>query len=98
MPALDSIRIFLCAADTGSVLAAGHALRLSPSVISCRIQTLEAHLGCLLLTRTTRRMSLTEAGRVFYDRGLDVAALVERAGKSVEMQGAAPRGTLKVTP
>ncbi len=98
MPSPDSIHIFLCVTDTGSFSAARRALRLSPSVISDRIQTLEAHLGCLLLTRTTRRMSLTEAGRVFYDRGLDVAALVERAGKSVEMQGAAPRGTLKVTP
>ena len=97
MLSLESIRIFMRAAETGSFSAAGRALRLSPSVISYRIQTLEEHLGCLLLTRTTRRMNLTEAGRVFYDRCLDIAASVERAEKSVETQGAAPRGTLKVT-
>ncbi len=91
MLSLESIRIFMRAAETGSFSAAGRSLRLSPSVISYRIQTLEEHLGCLLLTRTTRRMNLTEAGRVFYDRCLDVAASVERAEKSVETQGAAPR-------
>ncbi|MBD8905234.1 LysR family transcriptional regulator [Methylorubrum zatmanii] len=97
MLSLESLRIFMRAAEAGSFSAAGRSLRLSPSVISYRIQTLEEHLGCLLLTRTTRRMNLTEAGRVFYDRCLDIAAAVERAEKSVEMQGAAPRGTLKVT-
>lgn len=97
MLSLESIRIFMRAAEIGSFSAAGRSLRLSPSVISYRIQTLEEHLGCLLLTRTTRRMNLTEAGRVFYDRCLDVAASVELAEKSVETQGAAPRGTLKVT-
>ena len=68
MLSLESVRIFMRAAETGSFSAAGRSLRLSPSVISYRIQTLEEHLGCLLLTRTTRRMNLTEAGRVFYDR------------------------------
>lgn len=94
---LESIRIFMRSADTGSFSAAGRDLRLSPSVISYRIQNLEKHLGCLLLTRTTRRMSLTEAGRIFYDRCLDITAAVERAEKCVEAAGATPRGTLKVT-
>ncbi|AWN35060.1 LysR family transcriptional regulator [Methylobacterium radiodurans] len=97
MISLESIRIFMRSADTGSFSAAGRDLRLSPSVISYRIQNLEKHLGCLLLTRTTRRMSLTEAGRIFYDRCLDITSAVERAEKSVETAGATPRGTLKVT-
>lgn len=97
MISLESIRIFMRSAETGSFSAAGRSLRLSPSVISYRIQTLEEHLGCLLLTRTTRRMSLTEAGRIFYDRCLDITAAVEQAEKSVETAGAAPRGVLKVT-
>ncbi|MGU3539261.1 LysR family transcriptional regulator [Methylobacterium sp. A54F] len=97
MISLESIRIFMRAAETGSFSAAGRTLRLSPSVISYRVQTLEEHLGCLLLTRTTRRMNLTEAGRLFYDRCLDIAQAVEQAEKSVERAGASPRGTLKVT-
>jgi DNA-binding transcriptional LysR family regulator len=97
MISFESIRIFMRSAETGSFSAAGRSLRLSPSVISYRIQTLEEHLGCLLLTRTTRRMSLTEAGRIFYDHCVDVAAAVENAEKSVEAAGATPRGALKVT-
>ena len=96
MVSLESIRIFIRSAETGSFSAAGRSLRLSPSVVSYRVQTLEEHLGCLLLTRTTRRMSLTEAGRVFYERCLDIAAAVDAAEKSVETAGASPRGTLKV--
>lgn len=96
MVSLESIRIFIRSAETGSFSAAGRSLRLSPSVVSYRVQTLEEHLGCLLLTRTTRRMSLTEAGRVFYERCLEIAAAVEAAEKSVETAGASPRGTLKV--
>ncbi|MGY2051428.1 LysR family transcriptional regulator [Methylobacterium sp. JK268] len=97
MISLESVRIFMRAAETGSFSAAGRSLRLSPSVISYRIQTLEEHLGCLLLTRTTRRMSLTEAGRIFYENCLAITAAVDRAEKSVETAGAAPRGVLKIT-
>jgi DNA-binding transcriptional LysR family regulator len=85
------------AAEAGSFSAAGRALRMSPSVISYRVQALEASLNCRLVTRTTRRMSLTEAGRVFYERCMDVIEAVERAETSVAEVGASPRGTLKVT-
>ncbi len=46
MISLESIRIFMRSAESGSFSAAGRSLRLSPSVISYRIQTLEEHLGC----------------------------------------------------
>jgi DNA-binding transcriptional LysR family regulator len=94
---LESIKIFMQAAESGSFSAAGRNLRMSPSVISYRIQALEAHLNCRLVSRTTRQMSLTEAGRVFYERCLDVVESVERAEVSVTDAGARPRGTLKVT-
>lgn len=97
MISLESIRIFMRAADAGSFSAAGRLLRISPSVVSYRIQTLEDHLGCLLLTRTTRRMNLTDAGKTFYERCREVVAAVEAAEKSVETAGATPRGALKVT-
>ncbi|KAB7781845.1 Transcriptional regulator LysR family [Methylorubrum populi] len=71
-------------------------MRISPSVVSYRVQCLEEHLGCLLLTRTTRNMSLTDAGRQFYDNCVDVLAAVEAAEKSVEAVGASPRGVLRV--
>lgn len=71
-------------------------MRISPSVVSYRVQCLEEHLGCLLLTRTTRNMSLTDAGRHFYDSCVEILAAVEAAEKSVETEGARPRGVLKV--
>ncbi len=97
MISLESIRIFMRAAEAGSFSAAGRLLRISPSVVSYRIQTLEEHLGCLLLTRTTRRMNLTDAGKTFFERCREVIATVEAAEKSVETIGATPRGVLKVT-
>lgn len=97
MSALDSIRIFMRVMEIGSFSAAARALRMSAAVVSYRMKVLEDHLGCRLFTRTTRRMSPTEAGRIFYERCLDVAEAVERAEASVADAGASPRGALKVT-
>lgn len=97
MISLENIRIFMRAAESGSFSAAGRTLRMSPSVVSYRVQALETHLNCRLVSRTTRRMNLTEAGRVFYERCLDVIESVERAEVSVTEAGATPRGALKVT-
>jgi DNA-binding transcriptional LysR family regulator len=98
MISLENVRIFMRAVETGSFSAAGRKLRLSPSVVSYRIQLLEDHLNSRLLTRTTRSMSLTEAGRVFFDHCLEVVEAVERAEASVASEGgASPRGNLHVT-
>jgi DNA-binding transcriptional LysR family regulator len=94
---LENIRIFVRAAESGSFSAAGRSLRISPSVVSYRLQALETSLNCRLVSRTTRRMNLTEAGRVFYERCRDVIESVERAEISVTEAGAKPRGALKVT-
>jgi len=94
---LESVKIFMRTAESGSFSAAGRALRMSPSVVSYRIQALEAHLACRLVSRTTRRMNLTEAGRVFYERCIDIVEAVERAEVSITEAGATPRGSLKVT-
>jgi DNA-binding transcriptional LysR family regulator len=98
MISLENVRIFMRAVETGSFSAAGRKLRLSPSVVSYRIQLLEDHLNSRLLTRTTRSMNLTEAGRVFFERCIEVVEAVERAEASVALEGgAAPRGNLHVT-
>jgi DNA-binding transcriptional LysR family regulator len=98
MISLENVLIFMRAVETGSFSAAGRKLRLSPSVVSYRIQLLEDHLNSRLLTRTTRSMSLTEAGRVFFERCLEVVEAVERAEASIATEGgAAPRGNLHVT-
>ena len=98
MISLENVQIFLRAVETGSFSAAGRMLRLSPSVVSYRIQLLEETLGSRLLTRTTRSMHLTESGRVFFDHCREIIEAVERAEASVSLSGAgAPRGNLRVT-
>ncbi|MBM3607943.1 MAG: LysR family transcriptional regulator, partial [Alphaproteobacteria bacterium] len=94
---LENIRVFMRAVELGSFSEAGRVLRLSAAVASYRIKVLEEHLGCRLLTRTTRRMSVTEAGRIFYERCTEVLEAIERAESSVADSGGAPRRILKIT-
>ena len=72
-------------------------MRLSAGVVSHRIGALERHLGCRLFNRTTRKLQLTEQGRIFYENCLDVLAALERAEASIASKGAKPRGRLKIT-
>lgn len=97
MATLENMLVFIRAVELGSFSAAGRSLRMSPAVVSYRIQSLERHLGCRLFNRSTRKLSLTEQGRTFYDSSLEVRDAVERAEARVASGGAAPQGSLKVT-
>jgi DNA-binding transcriptional LysR family regulator len=97
MTLLENIRVLTRAVELGSFSAAARNMRLSPAVVSHRIASLERHLGCRLFNRTTRKMQLTEQGRVFYENCLEVCQALERAEASVAGQGAKPRGLLKIT-
>lgn len=97
MATLENIAVFIRAFELGSFSAAGRSLRMSTAVVSYRVLSLEKHLGCRLFNRTTRRLSPTEHGRVFYESSLEIRDAVERAEARIANRGAAPRGTLKVT-
>jgi DNA-binding transcriptional LysR family regulator len=97
MATLENIMVFIRVVEAGSFSAAGRTLRLSPAVVSYRIQNLERHLGCRLFNRTTRKLQPTEQGRAFYESSLEVRDAVERAEARVASGGAAPQGSLKVT-
>lgn len=97
MASLENIRIFVRVVELGGMSAAGRNLRLSPAVISHRLQQLEDQLGVRLLNRTTRQVSVTEQGAVFYQGCQEVLAALERAETAVSEIGATPRGTLRVT-
>ena len=73
MVRFDEIEIFATVVEAGTITAAANRLRLSKSRVSEAVMALEARLGARLLDRTTRRISPTEAGRVFYGRALDEA-------------------------
>ncbi len=90
------MRAFTLAVESDSFSDAARRLRVSPNVVSHRIQVLEKHLGCRLFNRTTRRMSLTEQGRVFYETVTEALRLIEAAEMNISELGALPRGTLRV--
>ncbi len=91
------MRAFTQAVESDSFSEAARRLRVSPNVVSHRIQVLEKHLGCRLFNRTTRRMSLTEQGRVFYETVTEALRLIEAAEMNISELGALPRGALRVT-
>jgi DNA-binding transcriptional LysR family regulator len=68
MDRLTSLTAFVRVVDSGGFSAAGRKLNMSTTMVSNHIQALEERLGVRLLNRTTRKVSLTEIGRAYYDR------------------------------
>jgi DNA-binding transcriptional LysR family regulator len=97
MNELLSMRLFLSVVQAGSFSEAGRQLGLEPSSISRQITTLEEGLGTALFTRTTRQLSLTEAGALFQRRVQAIVADVEETRTMVRDLDGTPRGTLRVT-
>lgn len=96
MENISDIAIFVQVVKTGSFTAAAKRLRLSKSVVSKYVTRLENQLGAQLLNRTTRCLSLTEVGHVFYERSLRGLDEIEAAKNSVLRLQGAPRGTLRI--
>ncbi|MBY5386876.1 LysR family transcriptional regulator [Rhizobium leguminosarum] len=94
---LNDILIFMAVVDAGSFIAGGQAIGLSRSAAGKAVIRLEDRLGARLLNRTTRTLSLTDEGRMFYERGLQILASVDEAEASVAGQNSAPRGVLRLT-
>ena len=89
-------RTFLAVAREGSFSRAAAGLGLTPSAVSKQIRTLEDRLGARLLNRTTRRVSLTDAGHAFRERIGTVLEEVDEAEQAVAKLQAEPRGVLRV--
>ncbi len=94
---LEELRVFAAVASRRSFVGAATTLGIPKATVSRKVQALEARLGARLLQRSTRRVSLTEAGSVFLDRCADVEAAVAAAEDALTRHGAVPRGTLRVT-
>ncbi|SDQ61095.1 transcriptional regulator, LysR family [Paraburkholderia fungorum] len=96
MNQLQSMRVFVKVADLGSFVGASSALDLSTAVITRHVADLEARLGTRLLNRTTRRLSLTEAGRTYLERVRHILDDLEGVEQMVVARNHEPVGTLRI--
>jgi DNA-binding transcriptional LysR family regulator len=97
MDRLESMEVFVRAVDLGSFAAAAAALDLSGPMVGKHVRFLEERLGMRLINRTTRRQSLTDFGRAYYERCRIVLAEAEAADALAADQLSEPRGKLRVT-
>src|SRR6516164_4854314 len=96
MDRLTSLTTFVQVVDNGGFSAAGRKLNMSTTMVSNHVQALEERLGVRLLNRTTRKVSLTEVGRAYYDRCIQILADIEQADDIAGALQSTPRGTLRV--
>jgi len=97
MDRFGALRVFTQVVESGSFARAAERLRMSTSAVSRHVAELEAHLQNRLLNRTTRRVALTEAGRAFYERSVQLMQDLEEAENEAARSARLPRGTLKVS-
>ena len=93
---IDDLKVFVQVVDHGSLAGAGRALQLSPVLVSRRIARLEQTLGVRLLERTTRRMHVTDEGRVFYVRCNRILSELELATQELVPASKEISGTVRV--
>jgi DNA-binding transcriptional LysR family regulator len=96
MSYFDNIRTFVRIYELGSMSAAARDQRISPAVASARISQLEAHLGVRLFQRTTRSLTATEQGRIFYVGACSILSAVDEAEAGIGDVTDNPRGTLHI--
>ncbi|MFT3706064.1 MAG: LysR family transcriptional regulator [Archangium sp.] len=97
MNTLHSMAIFVRVAQQGAFARAARELRMSPAAVTKHVAALETHVGARLFDRTTRHVSLTEAGRVFLERSRECLQAVDDAETSVRSLSGEASGPLRVT-
>src|SRR3954462_15228530 len=97
MDRVAAMQVFALVVETGSFAKAAERLALSTSAASRHIAELETHLQTRLLNRTTRRVSLTESGRAFYERAVQLMADLAEAEQEASSAAVVPRGTIRLT-
>jgi DNA-binding transcriptional LysR family regulator len=97
MDRIDNIAVFVEVADRRSFADAARRLGRSPTAVTRAIAELEARLGVRLLNRTTRAVSITEAGDRFLAGARRVLSDLDEIERAAAGEGAAPRGQLRLT-
>jgi len=94
---LNDLRYFALIVEHGGFSAAERVTHITKSKLSRRVALLEERMGVRLLQRSTRKLSLTEAGRLFYEHCAAMLIEAEAAQQAVEQLRAAPSGTVRMT-
>src|SRR6202011_676549 len=94
---LTSIKVFRQVVESGSFVAAAERLDLSTAMVSKHVMHAEKRLGVRLLNRNSRTLSLTEPGRVYFERCKTILEDLEATELELGSLGATPRGTLRIT-
>ena len=97
MDHLATIRAFAQVVESGSFARAAERLGISTTATSRQVAELEAHLQTRLLNRTTRKVSLTEGGRAYYERVVQLLADLQEAEQEASRAAVVPRGVIKMT-
>ena len=93
---LTGLEVFAKVAAAGSLSAAGRAMGMSQTMVTKHIAALEARLGVKLFHRTTRRLSITEAGHSYLEASERIIADIEAADAAVAADRVEPRGLLRL--
>ena len=94
---LNEIAVFTRVVQAGSFTAAARLLAMPKSTVSRKVSELEERLNARQLQRTTRKLSLTDAGRTYFDYGVRIVNEIEAAESAVGSLQDTPRGALRVT-
>lgn len=97
MDTLTSIRVFRQVVESGTFVAAAERMDLSTAMVSRHVMHVEKRLGVRLLNRNSRTLSLTEPGRVYFERCKTILEDLEATELELGSLGTAPRGTLRIT-
>lgn len=94
---LNEVVVFAKVVEAGSFVGAARELSMPKSTVSRKVSELEERLGARLLQRTTRQLSLTDAGRAYYRHAARVLLELSEAERAVTRMQEVPRGLLRVT-
>jgi DNA-binding transcriptional LysR family regulator len=97
MDRIQGMKVFVGVAQQGGFASAARELRISAAQVTKHVSALESQLGTRLFDRTTRRVALTEAGRVYLERCIECLHALEDADASVGELSKKPKGVLRVT-
>lgn len=96
MDRLQSMRVFQQVVEEGGFAAAARKLDLAPAVVTRLVSDLERHLGVRLLQRTTRKLSLTQAGEAYLERLQAILCDIDEAAAMVQAHASEMSGTVRV--